>query len=49
MGNDIHEGEIVVTGQNEANGGSRPQTTTTPFGQRPGGGGPGGGGPRGPR
>src|SRR6185295_5007997 len=47
MGGDIHEGDIVVTAQNDANGGGRPQgTTTTPFGQRPPG---GGGGPRGPR
>jgi HlyD family secretion protein len=49
MGGDIHEGDIVVTGQNETNGGNRPQTPTTPFGQRPPGGGGGGGGPRGPR
>ena len=46
MGGDIREGDIVVTGQNDTNGGSRPQTPTTPFGQRPPG---GGGGPRGPR
>jgi HlyD family secretion protein len=50
MGGDIYEGAIVVTGQNEANAGNRPQTTATPFGQRgPGGPGGGGGGPRGPR
>ena len=48
MGNDINEGDIVVTGQNETNGGNRPQTPATPFGQRPAGG-PGGGPGRGPR
>ena len=37
---DLHEGDTIVVGQNEANGGSRPQQPTTPFGQRPGGGGP---------
>ena len=48
MGGDILEGNIVVTGQNETNGGSRTQTPATPFGQRPAGG-PGGGPGRGPR
>lgn len=38
---DVHEGDIVVTGQNDATGANRPQTTT-PLGQRP----PGGGGGR---
>jgi HlyD family secretion protein len=42
---DVHEGDIVVTGQNDTSGGNRPQTTTTPLGQRPPTGG-GGGRPR---
>jgi HlyD family secretion protein len=46
IGGDIHEGDTVVVGQNEPNGGNRPtpQATGAPFGQRPGF-----GGPRGPR
>ena len=41
---DLHEGDTIVVGQNETNGGgNRTQQPTTPFGQRP----PGGGGPRG--
>jgi len=43
---DVHEGDIVVTGQNDSSGANRPQTTTTPLGQRPPTGGPGGGRPR---
>lgn len=43
---DVHEGDIVVTGQNDTSGANRPQTTTTPLGQRPPTGGPGGGRPR---
>ena len=43
LSGDLHEGDTIVVGQNEANGGSRPQQPNTPFGQRP----PGGGGPRG--
>lgn len=39
---DVHEGDIVVTGQNETNGANRPPQQATPFGQRPSGG-PGGG------
>jgi HlyD family secretion protein len=40
---DLHEGDIVVTGQNGGDNGNRQQQPTSPFGQRP----PGGGGPRG--
>ena len=43
---DVHEGDIVVTGQNDTSGANRPQTTTTPLGQRPPTGGGGGGRPR---
>ncbi|MFY9610005.1 MAG: efflux RND transporter periplasmic adaptor subunit [Blastocatellia bacterium] len=39
LGGDVHEGDIVVTGQNETNGASRPAQQATPFGQRPAGGG----------
>jgi HlyD family secretion protein len=35
---DVHEGDVIVIGENDANGGNRPQQTT-PFGQRPPGGG----------
>ncbi|HKP84829.1 MAG TPA: efflux RND transporter periplasmic adaptor subunit [Blastocatellia bacterium] len=45
MGGDVHEGDTIVTGQNDAGGGNRSQQPSTPFGQRP----PGGGGGRGPR
>ncbi len=41
MGGDVQEGDVIVTGQNEPNGASAPQTTGSPFGQRPGGFGPG--------
>ena len=44
-GSDIHEGDIVIIGQNETNG-NRQQPAATPFGQRPPG--AGGGGGRGP-
>jgi HlyD family secretion protein len=37
IGGDIQEGDVVVTGQNEPNGGNAPQPTGSPFGQRPGG------------
>jgi HlyD family secretion protein len=41
---DIHEGDTVIIGQNDAGGNSnRPQQNTSPFNQRPAG----GGGPRG--
>ncbi|HSF24218.1 MAG TPA: efflux RND transporter periplasmic adaptor subunit [Blastocatellia bacterium] len=40
LAGDVHEGDIVVTGQNETNGANRPAQQTTPFGQRTG---PGGG------
>ncbi len=40
---DLHEGDIVVTGQNGGDNGNRQQQPTSPFGQRP----QGGGGPRG--
>jgi HlyD family secretion protein len=43
---DVHEGDIVVTGQNDTSGANRTQPTTTPLGQRPPGGAPGGGRPR---
>jgi HlyD family secretion protein len=44
MGADVHEGDIIVTGQNDSSGAARPQQPNTPFGQRPSG-----GGQRGPR
>lgn len=44
-GGDIHEGDIVIIGQNETGNGNR-QPAATPFGQRPPG--AGGGGGRGP-
>jgi HlyD family secretion protein len=40
---DLHEGDTVIIGQNNADNGNRQQQPTTPFGQRP----TGGGGPRG--
>ncbi|PYT08159.1 MAG: efflux RND transporter periplasmic adaptor subunit [Acidobacteria bacterium] len=43
MGGDIHEGDIVIIGQNET-GNSNRQPAATPFGQRPPGAGGGGGG-----
>ncbi|MEK6300955.1 MAG: efflux RND transporter periplasmic adaptor subunit [Acidobacteriota bacterium] len=43
---DVLQGEIVVTGQNDANGANRTQPATTPLGQRPPTSGPGGGGGR---
>lgn len=46
IGGDVHEGDIVVIGQNDTNG-TRPQPAATPFGQRPPGGAPGGGRPPG--
>jgi hypothetical protein len=46
MGPDIHEGDIVIIGQNETNG-NRQQPAATPFGQRPPGAGGGGGRPPG--
>lgn len=42
---DLNEGDIIVIGQNDTNGGNRSQQPATPFGQRPPGGG-GGGRPR---
>ena len=42
-GSDIHEGDIVIIGQNET-GNSNRQPAATPFGQRPPGAGGGGGG-----
>ena len=44
MGGDVHEGDIVIIGQNETGNGNR-QPAATPFGQQPR---PGGGGGRGP-
>jgi HlyD family secretion protein len=44
IGSDIHEGDIVVIGQNETSNANRQQPASTPFGQRPPGG-PGGRGP----
>ena len=41
LSGDVHEGDIVVTGQNEANGANRQPQQATPFGQRPPGGGRG--------
>jgi HlyD family secretion protein len=47
-GGDLHEGDIIVTGQNDGGGGSgnRSQQPNSPFGGRPPGGGGGGRGPR---
>ena len=45
-GNDIHAGDTIIIGQNDASGNHRTQQPTTPFGQRPPGGGGGGRGPR---
>jgi hypothetical protein len=42
---DIHEGDLIVTGQNDGGSGNRSQQSGTPFGTRP----PMGGGGRGPR
>jgi HlyD family secretion protein len=39
IGSDVHEGDIVIIGQNDSSG-TRPAPAATPFGQRP----PGGGG-----
>lgn len=39
---DIHEGDTVVIGQNDASGANRQQPASTPFGQRPPGAGGGG-------
>jgi HlyD family secretion protein len=43
---DLHEGDMIVTGQNDGAGGNRSQQTGTPFGGRPPMGGGGGRGPR---
>jgi len=44
---DLHEGDMIVTGQNDGGSGNRSQQTGSPFGGRPPMG--GGGGGRGPR
>jgi len=41
IGGDLNEGDVVVIGQNDVNGATRPAQPTTPFGQRPPGGGMG--------
>jgi hypothetical protein len=35
LGGDINEGDVVIVGQNDVSGTSRPQQPTTPFGGRP--------------
>jgi HlyD family secretion protein len=35
LGGDLNEGDVVIIGQNDVNGGDRPAQPQTPFGQRP--------------